>query len=130
MWVQITKELSQFNLIQNILIQFDFALYGSILTSGLIIPFLTYLKLSRYSTSFVMHSVIEDILKLHGHVGLNLNKKIDFIKAKLFNFIFHSFYTLVGFISPEHCAEEPLKQFWRNRSCRKNYYYPHGVTMN
>ncbi len=129
MWVQITKELSQLNLIRNILIQFDFALYGSTLTSGLIIPFLTYLKLRRYTTSFVMHSVIEDILKLHGHVGLNLNKKTDFIKGKLFNFVFHSFYTIAGLLVKNIIVlEEPLKTILAEFvPAKKITTIPHGV---
>lgn len=129
MWLQIAKQLSQFNAIRNTLIQFDFALYGSIVTSGLILPFLAYLKAKGYTTSFVMHSVIGDISKLYGHVGLDLSKKTDSIKAKLFNLIFHTFYTAVGMLVQNIIVlEEPLKKIMEQFApAEKITVIPHGV---
>src|SRR6185369_1764654 len=45
MWLEIVKTLQQFNRVKTVMIHFDFSMYGSFVTSGSIVAFLTFLKL-------------------------------------------------------------------------------------
>ncbi len=109
-WKQIYTQLKKFELAKQLLVQFDFSLYGDILNSSLIIPFLILIKKLGKKINFTFHSVVTDINRLSGHVGLG-NTLIDRIKAKTLNFSFKSFYTAVGGLSDQVIVlEDPLKK--------------------
>ena len=91
MWFSLLKAVRKFPEVTRVLIQLDFALYGSVLTSAFALPFLGILKFLGYKTSVTMHHVVTDIFKLKGHVGLG-DGILDKVKGILYNFIFRSFY--------------------------------------
>ena len=110
MWTQIISTLSKFNKIESLLIHFDFSMYGGILTSALILPFLALVRVLGFRPIVVSHHVIKDVRNLSGQVGLGNGFK-DTIKAFIYNFIFRCFYWLLGKTAAKVVVlEEPLKQ--------------------
>ncbi|MBI2023653.1 glycosyltransferase [Candidatus Giovannonibacteria bacterium] len=128
MWLSLFKTILMFTKTKQVLIQFDFALYGSFLTSALIMPLVLLLKLFGYNTSVVLHTVVLDIFKLKGHVGLPDGLKGNII-GTVYNTIFHTFYTMLGFFADRIVVlEEPLKQKLAAKIPEKKIIViPHGV---
>lgn len=109
MWKQVLTELNKFNKVKNVLIQFDFAIYGRLINSAQMIPFLLLLRLKGYNVSVVNHHIVVDVNKISGHVGLT-NKFKDKVKALVMNIVFHSFYMLLGLFAKRIIVlEETLK---------------------
>lgn len=128
MWLNIFNAMRHYPLAKQVLLQFDFAVYGNTLTTAFVIPFLTILALAGYQTSITLHHVITDIKKLSGHVGLG-NGKIDAIKAFFYNTFFHLFYTLTNiFTSNIIVLEDILKNKLETViDSSKITAIPHGV---
>jgi glycosyltransferase involved in cell wall biosynthesis len=91
MWRSIWAQLRQFKQVKTILVQFDFSMYGSFVTSGLILPFFGLLKTFGYKVHVVSHHVVMDVNNLKGHVGLE-DTLVDRVKAQIYNSVFKSFY--------------------------------------
>jgi glycosyltransferase involved in cell wall biosynthesis len=109
LWLDLIKALKKYPEVKTLLIQFDFALYGDILTSCLFLPFLGILKLFGYKTTVQIHSVVNNVFKLYGHIGLS-NDVIGKIKGSILNVIFKSFYIALGLFSTQIVvSEETLK---------------------
>lgn len=110
MWLQVLKEIAKFDKINKVVVQFDFGMYGSLLTAATIIPFLFLNKLMGKKTFVTSHHVITDVFKIRGHVGLGDGKRAN-LKGNLYNFLFRSFYRLLSLGSKKIIVlEEPLKQ--------------------
>lgn len=110
MWKEIFSQIKTFTNTSTILIQFDFSIYGSILTSGLLLPFLFLLKISGFKASVISHHVILDVRKLSGHVGLG-QSHLDQVKASVYNIFFNTFFFLLGLASHQIIVlEETLKK--------------------
>lgn len=109
LWLQVLKQVIRFPKINRVIIQFDFGMYGSLLATALIIPFLFALKLLGKKAYVVSHHVITDVFKLRGHVGLG-NSWFDTVKGNIYNFLFKTFYWLLSHLSEKIVVlEEPLK---------------------
>lgn len=109
MWREMYRHIIMYPQIKDVIIQFDPALYGSIFLSGLIIPFLALFKRKRIRTYVVNHSVVTDVRRLKGHVGIG-NSIFDVVKSAVYNLLFHLFYTLLGVVAHKIIVlEEPLK---------------------
>ncbi|MEM4736954.1 MAG: glycosyltransferase [Nitrososphaeria archaeon] len=128
MWFVILKQLLKFNAIKNILVQLDFAMYGGIFTTSLVLPFLAILKIFGYKTNVTMHHVVTDIFKLKGHVGLG-NGVLDKIKGLFYNGVFHLFYLLLGLVSNKIVVLEEVLKTKLNSVIPngKVVVIPHGV---
>ncbi len=110
MWEDLFKKIRAFTHVSHIMIQFDFSIYGNIIVSSLMIPFLGVLTLMGYNVSVVNHHVVTDIRKLKGHVGLQ-NNIIDETKALIYNLVFHAFYFVLGLVTNTIIVlENPLKK--------------------
>jgi len=110
MWLSILFYILKFGDTKTILVQFDFAIYGGVLTTSLVIGFLGLLRLGGYKTRVVMHHVVTDALKLSGHLGINDNF-LGKIKGFVYNFVFRLFYRLLGMSSGKIIVlEESLKK--------------------
>lgn len=131
MWLEITRVMLKFPVVKNILVQLDFALYGRVLVTGLIIPFLGVLKVIGYKPYVTMHSVVTDILKLKGHVGLGNDLK-DNLLGYGYNLVFHLFYFLLGLVCNKIIVlEEALKKKISSLVKEdKVIVIPHGVDDN
>lgn len=95
MWFQILSILKQFSQTKKVLFQFDFALYGDMAVSALVLPFLLLVKLLGFDVSIVVHSVVTDVFSLTGHLGLGKNL-LGRIKGSLLNSVFRLFYRLLS----------------------------------
>lgn len=95
LWFNLIKTMLRFPKVKTVLIQFDFALYGDILTSSLTLPFLIILRFLGYKVHVVAHSIVLDVFELTGHLGL-ANKVFDAIKGHILNIIFRLFYIVLG----------------------------------
>lgn len=110
MWISLLRILLQFSSIKNVLIQLDFAVYGSVVTTACVLPFLGILKMLGYKTSVTMHHVVLNVFKLKGHVGLK-EGVVDTIKGLLYNTLFHLFYIILGLVTGRIIVlEEILRQ--------------------
>jgi len=128
MWIEIIKALLKFSSIKTVLVQLDFAIYGSTLTTSLVLPLLAVLKLFGYQVSVTMHHVVLDAFKLKGHVGIK-EGIIGQIKGWLYNILFHGFYFLLGtFTHQVIVLEEVLKtHLSKVIASRKITTISHGV---
>lgn len=128
MWGQILSKLSTFTRVKKVLIQFDFALYGDSKTTIAIIPFLGVLKLLGYQVHIVVHSVVEDIESLSGHVGLTDDLQ-GHVKARFYNLLFHNFYRLLGMLCDKIVVNEEILKGVLSQyvPMEKIVAIPHGV---
>lgn len=128
MWLSMARQVIKFDRIPDIFIQFDFSMYGNPLISAFIIPLLLIAKARNKKTTVILHHVIENVFDIRGHVGLGTSPK-DTIKGHTFNFIFHTFYRLLGIVSNTVVIlEEPLKvKLARFIPEAKIRVIPHGV---
>lgn len=110
MWVQVFSLLRQLSQVRSLLIHFDFSMYGGMLTSGLMLPFLAMTRLLGFQPTVVSHHVIKDVRKLSGQVGLGTGLSA-FFKVMLYNFVFKTFYWLLGKVASNVVVlEEPLQE--------------------
>lgn len=128
MWVHIMRELRKFSRIKKVLIQLDFSMYGSMIVTGMIIPFLAILRLLGYEPTVVLHHVITNVNHLSGHVGLSNSFK-DRVKAHVYNALFMTFNYSLGMVTHkivilEHALKEKLAQII---SPEKIVVIPHAV---
>lgn len=131
MWFELLKTLRLFPKTKTSLIQYDFALYGNPLVSSLGLIFLGFLKIHGYRVFVTLHGVVDDVMKLKGHVGLGNGPK-DQLIGNIYNFLFHTFYRVLSVVSSQVIVlEESLKQKlttiapWVSASA-----IPHGVDTN
>lgn len=109
MWVDILMTLRAFPAVKTILMQFDFAMYGSPLVSSLGMATLGLLHTQGYHTAITLHHVVDDIMKLKGHVGLSDSTK-DRLIGSIYNTLFHSFYRILAAVTSQIIVlEESLK---------------------
>jgi len=109
MWLQIAKELRTYTKVKHVFVQFDFAIYGSLVNTAFLLPFLLYLRLTGKTVHVVNHHIVVDVKKLSGHLGLTNTLK-DKCKAVCMNTVFHLFYMLLGLVSKNVIVlEETLK---------------------
>lgn len=131
MWRQIFKAIRQFKHPKRVLIQFDFSMYGNMVTSGLVLLLLSILKLYGYRVSVVSHHVVTDAHRLTGQLGLT-NSFLDSLKATGYSYFFKLFYVLLGLASHQVIVlEETLKHAITGLvSKQKVVAIPHAIDTN
>jgi glycosyltransferase involved in cell wall biosynthesis len=128
MWTQLMDEASNFPMIEQILVQFDFSVYGGMVTTAGILPFLAMMKLRGKSPSVISHHVVTDVFKLSGHVGLD-DTPVGTVTGHIYNALFQTFYRVLGVVSDTVVVlEEPLKEKLSGYiNHKKITAIPHGV---
>lgn len=131
MYKNIIKYLYIFKNIKNVLVQFDFAIWGSPLNSFLMVMLMGMLKVLGKNVSVTLHHVVTDIRKLSGHVGLS-DSFGDSIKAHLYNGVFHFFYWTLSCASSQIIVLEKTLQKKLETLCphAQIVTIPHGVDIN
>ncbi len=131
MWLDIYRTIRLFPLTTSLLAQYDFAMYGNPFVSSLGLVFLGLLRMLKYRTFVTLHHVVDDVMKLKGHVGLGSGPKDQFI-GNIYNLLFHTFYRILAFVSTrvivlEASLKEKLESLapWVNAVS-----VPHGVDTN
>jgi glycosyltransferase involved in cell wall biosynthesis len=110
MWLHIWRVLRQFPQVKSVLTQYDFAMYGNPFVSSLGLILMGLLRVRGYRTIVTLHHVVDDILKLSGHVGLTNSPRDQFI-GKIYNLLFHNFYRVISIVATQVVVlEESLKQ--------------------
>lgn len=115
----------QFNLVKNVLVEFEFATFGDTLTTFLLSSLIWILYLMGKRINLVIHQVILDLAKLSGHIGVSKNSPL----IKIFNCFLRLYYKLISLpVSSIIVLEDGLK----NRlsafiNPNKIYVIPHGV---
>ena len=71
LYPSLTQAILQFDHIKNILVGFEFAAYGDLLTTGLFPLYLSFLKLLGKRLVTVVHQVVTDLSDLATHTGLS-----------------------------------------------------------
>lgn len=128
MWIHIFHAMRRFPNVKNVLLQFDFGMYGSIIATSLVIPFLTLLKIYGYRVHVVNHHVVNDVHAISGHIGLGTGWK-DGLRATIYNGIFHTFYRILGVLSEkvivlEKALEETMRRYMNEKSVMT---IPHAI---
>lgn len=128
MWIDLVRVLRLFPLVTSVLAQYDFAMYGNPLVSSLGLIFLGFLRLQKYRTFVTLHHVVDDVMKLKGHVGLGSGPKDQFI-GDVYNFLFHTFYRVLALVSTQVIVlETSLKEKLESLApWVKAVAVPHGV---
>ena len=131
MWLDLIGTLRLFPLVKTMLVQYDFAMYGNPIVSSFGLVFLGILRMLKYRTFVTLHHVVDDVMKLKGHVGLGSGPKDQFI-GNIYNLLFHTFYRVLAVVSTqvivlEASLKEKLEHLapWVNSTA-----VPHGVDTN
>lgn len=108
MWFQLLKTISSIKYAKKVLIQFDLALYHET-ALAFILPFLAILRFRGFKAFVNLHSIVRNVFRLGGHLGLKTNLVGSF-KGTAMNLILAIFYWSVGFLSTKVIvAEQTLK---------------------
>jgi len=128
MWLSLLKQLLLFKQAKTVLVQFDFSMYGSMIISALLLPFLALLNILGFKVSVVSHHVVTDVKTLKGHLGIG-NSWFDSIKSWLFNVAFRTFYFVLSLVTHaiivlEDTLKSNIKNYTNNA---KVVAIPHAV---
>lgn len=118
---QILRGLGLFNKVSNVLIHFEFNMYGEAFTTGFFPLFL--LRIRKKNTTLLLHQVAKDLTSLQGHLGIR-NK----IKLKILDFLHHWFYYfLLKFSDKIIVHDQVLKERLLGISKKTVFVVPHGL---
>lgn len=122
---QIMKNISSFNQIKDILIQFEFSIFGGKKVIPSVVLMLLWLKLMGKNVNFVFHQVVNNLNDLSGHLGISKYS----IKSDVLNTLLKFFYRLVGFLVNKVLVhDELLKNRLANHiAINKISVIPHAV---
>lgn len=126
LYSQLFRKVKEFDQISQVLVEFEFALYGDFLVAGMFPFFLNRLKLSGRQTIVVVHQVLSDLENLSGHIGLAKNSW----KLKILSILMRQYYALIsiGSTSLVVLEKEFEKRFVKNGlKASKVYTIEHGV---
>jgi glycosyltransferase involved in cell wall biosynthesis len=93
-FIDVLKKISEFDAIKNILIQFEFSIFGGKVVIPQMVALLSTLKLLGKSTNIMFHQVVADINVLSGHLAL----KKGGVKAETLNLLLKLFYIACGLL--------------------------------
>lgn len=131
MWVDLARALRMFPEAKTVLAQYDFAMYGNPFVSSLGLVFLGFLRMLKYRTFVTLHHVVDDVMKLKGHVGLGSGPKDQFV-GNIYNLLFHTFYRVLALVATQVIVlEASLKEKLETLApWVTSASIPHGVDTN
>lgn len=107
LFIRLAKQIIKFNRVRDILIQFEFNMFGSVLLTAFLPFFVIFLKLLGKTVTVVQHQVVCDLSSLSVHLNVNRFS----IKNSFLNLGLKAFYKLLGtFTDSIIVHEEALKQ--------------------
>ncbi len=101
---QVIKTLYKFNQIKNLLIQFEFSIFGGKDSLPGLLGIIFSQWLFGRNISITLHQVVDDISSLSGHLGL----KRGSLRTHAFNFLLSQFYKLIGIFSDTVIVHDSL----------------------
>ncbi len=127
-YVSMAKTLLQFNNIKDVLVEFEFASFGHVKTTGLFPLVLLLLRVLQKNTTLVLHQVLTNVSEIMGHIGVDKKSATAFSIRILLNLFYK---TLVLF--PKHIVV--LEEIFKKRlvdltNTNKVTVIPHGVDIS
>ncbi len=95
LYPEILKILNLFPLIKNVYVHSEFGMSGNLWHFGLIIPFLTLIRLKGKKVYFFAHNIIDNVNMLSGHLNLVKNS----FKSQFLNLALRFYYKSLSFLS-------------------------------
>ncbi len=92
---QILSKLRKFNNVKDVLIQFEFSIFGGKKVIPSFLLLLLSLRFLNKNISLVLHQVVTDLNELSGHLGLSRKSS----SVTLFNMLLTGFYWAAGYLS-------------------------------
>lgn len=125
LYLQILKQVMQFNNVRDILIEFEFASFGDFWVTAVFPLLLAALKLTGKRVTLVLHQVVTNLASLVGHIGLDS----DSLGMKLFSVLLPAYYCLLTNLTDGTIVlEETFKQRLRGIAPMERVtVIPHGV---
>ncbi len=125
LYVDLFKQIRQFNTVRDVLIEFEFASFGDFWVTAVFPILLAVLKLSGKRVTLVLHQVVTNLASLVGHIGLN----DDSLAMKLFSELLPVYYVLLTNLTDHTIVlEETFKQRLRGIAPMERVaVIPHGV---
>ncbi len=98
------KNVANFNFVKDILIQFEFSIFGGKKVIPSFLLLLLSLRLLNKNVSIVLHQVVTDLNELSGHLGLSRKS----LSVALFNTLLTGFYWVVGYLSNQIIVHDKM----------------------
>jgi len=127
-YFNLLKTISQFNKTKNVMIEFEFSSFGNLSMTLFLVPFTYFLRLSGKDITFVIHQVLFDLKKIHGHIGLSKKSPL----LRVFNFGLKWFYKIISLPAKNIVVlEEEFKiRLGKLIGFDKIIVIPHGIDKN
>ncbi|HTK03298.1 MAG TPA: glycosyltransferase [Alphaproteobacteria bacterium] len=101
---QLMSQINNFPQIKNILVQFEFSIFGKVKVIPAFLLLLTFLKFNGKNLTLTLHQVTTDLNSLSGHLGLTKNSWL----VKIFNIFLNFFYITVGALANKIIVHDEL----------------------
>lgn len=130
MYLDIFNKLLKYSKTKDLLVEFDFSLYGDFYVVSLFPFFLLFLKLLGYRTNLVLHAVILDLKKIGPHLGYG-NDPLSKLKTQIFTLFIKIFYLLFSLTTQKIIVlENAFVAELKKINPRANIIFvPHGVDL-
>lgn len=127
-FLNLFRNILKFNKAKDVLIEFEFASFGDMFTTGLLIPLTFALFFLKKDIKIVVHQVLDNIKDLSGHIGISKNNP----KITILNYALKCFYILLTApASKVFVLEEEFKQrLSKLTNPKKIVIIPHGIDTN
>ena len=124
-YTDITAKINEFDAVNNILIEFEFSVFGGKIVIPQMLALLFTLKFMGKSTKMMFHQVVDDINVLSGHLAI----KKKGIKSFVLNFLLSGFYRACGMLTDKVFVHDKVLsgRLGRFVSGDKIQIIPHGI---
>jgi len=125
---QINQQLNRFDQVKDILLQFEFSLFGKEIITFLLPFFLLLQRLKGKRIQTMLHQVIMDLASLSDQVNLQQNS----LKTKFFNLAMKNFYFLLAAANQKVLVHDQFlaKKLATIVQQEKIIIIPHGINSN
>lgn len=126
--VQLARAIGLLPKVETVMVQFEFNIFGTPLSTTTFIPLLVWLRYSGKKITFMFHQVVDSLQELGEHLGVSNGFSL---KTTALNWGMRTFYRAVGLISDGVVVhtEELRSKLCQYISDHKITCIPHGVTL-
>jgi glycosyltransferase involved in cell wall biosynthesis len=127
-YLNLLKTINFFSKVKTVMVEFEFSSFGNLWMTIFLVPFVFGLRLFNKDIVLVMHQVLFDLKKLHGHIGLSNNSLL----LHVFSFGIKLFYKVISLpVKKIVVLEEEFKiRLGELIGFKKITVIPHGVDKN
>jgi len=126
-FVDVMRKVLDFDAVENILMQFEFSIFGGKIVIPQILMLLLVFKFLGKSTKITFHQVVDDINVLSGHLAIKKNG----VKATALNVLLKVFYVASGILSDKVFVHDSVLAGRLSGfvDTEKIKIIPHGITV-